>query len=73
MFKQAIEILNLNLQSDIGKLYEILGLKAAMNSGLSDKLKHEFLNVISIKRPAVNFTKIPDPYWLAGFVLFFYC
>lgn len=68
LFKQAIELLSLNMQSDIGKLYEIIGLKAAMNSGLSDKLKHEFLNVISAKRPVVNFTKIPNPNWLAGFV-----
>lgn len=70
LFKQAIELLSLNIQSDIGKLYEIIGLKAGMNSGLSDKLKHEFLNVISAKRPVpvVNFTKIPNPNWLAGFV-----
>jgi len=39
-----------------------------MNLGLSDKLKSEFLNVISAKRPTVNFEGIPNQNWLAGFV-----
>jgi hypothetical protein len=56
------------MQSDISGIQDIIGLKAAMNSGLSDKLKSEFLNVISAIRPAVNYGGIPDPNWLAGFV-----
>lgn len=51
--KKADYLLFINMLSDIGKLYEI---KAGMNSGLSDKLKHEFLNVISVKRPVVKNT-----------------
>jgi hypothetical protein len=49
------------MQSDISGIQDIIGLKAAMNSGLSDKLKSEFLNVISAIRPAVNYGGIPDP------------
>ena len=68
LFKQGIELLNLNMQSEINGIKDIIGLKAAMNWGLSDKLKSEFFNVISAKRPTVNFESIPDQNWLAGFV-----
>ncbi len=40
-----------------------------MNKGLSDKLNSEFCwNVIPAERPTINFERIPDPNWLAGFV-----
>jgi len=68
LFKQAIEMLNLNVQSDISGIQDIIGLKAAINWGLSDKLKSEFLDVIPAERPTINSETIPDPNWLAGFV-----
>jgi Heme/copper-type cytochrome/quinol oxidase, subunit 3 len=69
LFKQAVEMLCLNAQSDIRGVQDILSLKAAMNKGLSDKLNSEFCwNVIPAERPTINFERIPDPNWLAGFV-----
>jgi len=46
---------------------EILSIKAAMNLGLSDQLKKEFLNVKSLTRLSVN-TGIPNKNWLEGFM-----
>lgn len=46
---------------DISGFEFIIGIKAAMNLGLSDKLKHEFPSVIPAIRPTVNFEGIADP------------
>lgn len=46
---------------------EILSIKAAMNLGLSDKLKNEFLSVKSLTRLSVD-TGIPNKEWLEGFM-----
>ena len=60
------------MQSDINGIKDIIGLKAAMNWGLSDKLKSEFLNVISavLRSPTVTFNGIAvhAKNWLSGFV-----
>ena len=61
LFKQAIELLNLKSQSDIDGIQSIIGLKASMNLGLSDKLMNEFPSVISTIRPVVKFEGIPNP------------
>jgi hypothetical protein len=39
-----------------------------MNLGLSDFLKYEFKNYISVKKLMINTENIPDPNWLSGFV-----
>ncbi len=38
-----------------------------MNNGLSDELKANFPNIVSIERPIIKNTVEPDPNWLAGF------
>ena len=48
-------------------LNEILNIKAAMNLGLSDKLKNEFLIVKSLTRLSID-TGIPNKDWLEGFM-----
>jgi len=54
-------------------LRRIVAIKAAMNLGLSDKLKEAFPDIVPVKRSLVHEgalvspTKIYDPYWLAGF------
>ncbi len=68
LFKQAVAMLNLNIQSDISGIQDIMRLKAAMNWGLSAKLKSEFLDVIPTERPLINSETMFDPNWLAGFV-----
>jgi len=39
-----------------------LGLKAALNRGLPEKLKAEFPNIVLAQRPLVVNQKIKDPY-----------
>ena len=48
-------------------LREIVALKAAMNLGLSDKLKLAFPDVVPVERPLVDLPTKIDPEWLAGF------
>jgi hypothetical protein len=48
-------------------LNEIISIKGAMNLGLSDKLKNEFLTVKSLTRLSIN-TGIPNKDWLEGFM-----
>ena len=46
---------------------KIVELKAAINRGLSDKLKVAFPDVVPVVRPRVETPKAIDPQWLAGF------
>ena len=48
-------------------LRQIVAIKAAMNLGLSEKLKFAFPHVVPVKRPLVELPQTIDPYWLAGF------
>ena len=48
-------------------LRKIIAIRAAMNLGLSEKLKKAFPDVVAVERPLVEIAKIPDPNWLAGF------
>jgi len=61
LFKQAINLLNLNVQSNIEGIRDIIGIKASMNLGLSDGLKLQFPTVIPVIRPLVSYEGIPDP------------
>lgn len=54
-------------------LNKVVAIKAAINLGLSLKLKEAFPDIVPVKRflvtegTLVSPTKISDPYWLAGF------
>lgn len=62
LFKQAINLLNLKVQSDIEGIRQILSIKAAMNLGLSDTLKFQFPTVLAERRPIVSSAVVvPDP------------
>lgn len=67
LFKQAINLLNLKVQSEIEGIYEIMAIKASMNTGLSDKLKNSFPTVYPVPRPLINFGGDFHPDWLTGF------
>jgi hypothetical protein len=43
------------VQSEIEGIYEIIAIKASMNTGLSDKLKNSFPTVYPVHRPLINF------------------
>jgi len=47
---------------------KIVNIKAAINLGLSDNLKTEIINFISIERPLIITENIPDSNWVSGFV-----
>lgn len=49
-------------------LSKIVAIKASINLGLSDKLLINFLDIKPYARPEINTIKIPDPYWIAGFI-----
>lgn len=50
---------------------EIMSLRANLNLGMSDRLKHAFPNIVLVARPKVPLLGIIDPQWLTGFILFF--
>lgn len=64
---KVVEIVQEKRHLTIEGLNDILSIKAAMNLGLSDKLKDEFLNIKPLTRLTVN-TGIPNKDWLAGFM-----
>ena len=68
LFKQAFEIIKKGDHLTEKGLLEIVGLKSALNLGLSDKLKAAFPNFVPTTRPAFKFNGIPDPFWVAGFI-----
>lgn len=49
-------------------LHKIVNIKAAINLGLSDLLKFEFIDFVPVKRQIINTENIPDPNWIVGFV-----
>jgi len=69
LFKQAINLLDLKVQSNIEGIYKIIGIKASMNIGLSDKFKISFpaSDVYPVDRPLINFEGDFHPNWLTGF------
>jgi hypothetical protein len=69
LFKQAINLLDLKVQSNIEGIYKIMGIKASLNTGLSDKLKNSFpASLINpVYRPLIDFEGDFHPNWLTGF------
>jgi len=50
-------------------LQQIFNIKSSMNLELSTIQKKEFPNFKFVDRPIINTTNIPDPNWIAGFVI----
>ena len=48
-------------------LRKIVAIRAAINLGLSEKLKVAFPDVVPVERPKIETPKTVDPQWLAGF------
>jgi len=74
LWREAIIMINRKEHLTEEGLRKIVSIKAAMNLGLSDKLKEAFPNIVPAHRYLVpasevlpGIQKIYDPYWLAGF------
>lgn len=68
LFKSVVECMNRGEHLTDEGIRKILAIKASINLGLSDTLKSAFPNTVPVDRPKVEFSGIPDPQWLAGFV-----
>jgi len=68
LFKEVVKLMNNKTHLTIEGLYQIINIKAAMNLGLSDLLKSEFIDFTPLERQIINTENIPDPNWIAGFV-----
>jgi hypothetical protein len=68
LFTQVLDLMKKKAHLNLEGFYQIINIKASMNLGLSDELKSEFTNFMSVERPKILTTNIPDPNWVAGFV-----
>ena len=67
LFKEAVNlIINKEHLSYVG-LLKLLGIKATLNWGLSEKFKESFPKVEPINRPKVESTNISNLNWIRGF------
>lgn len=68
LFKQAFELIKCKQHLTREGLKKALSIKAALNNGLSDKLKIAFPDIVPVLRPKINKPKVLDPDWITGFV-----
>jgi len=67
LFSSIVELINKGLHRTEEGLNQIVAMKAAMNRGLSEKLKAGFPNVTAVVREnALPITHM-DPHWVSGF------
>jgi hypothetical protein len=72
LFKQAIAIIKNKEHLSIEGLLKLVGIKATLNLGLSDKFKESFPTVKAVVRPSVIYNtlnvKIKNLNWIRGFI-----
>ena len=68
LFKQAINLTLNKEHLSITGLLKLVGIKATLNWGLSEKFKESFPATIPVNRPNVEFTKIKTLNWVRGFI-----
>lgn len=68
LFKQSVLLIEKKSHLTMEGLLKLVGIKASLNWGLSEKFKETFPNVVPIVRPTVKFTEILDVNWFVGFV-----
>lgn len=72
LFKQAISIIKNKEHSSIEGLLKLVGIKATLNWGLSDKFKESFPFAKPVARPTVTYNslnvKINNLNWIRGFI-----
>ena len=67
LWKKAFNLIKNKEHLRIDGLYKIVAIRAALNRGLSSKLKSAFPDITSMDKPLIINKKILDPNWLAGF------
>jgi len=68
LFKQIVKIMSKKEHLTLDGPHQIINIKAAMNWGLSNKLKYESIQVNPVERPLIITKKISSPNWVSGFV-----
>lgn len=68
LFKSGIELLNLKANKTVEGLQKFVNIRAAMNFGLTSRLKEVFPNTVAVERPEVISSNVVNPDWLAGFI-----
>jgi hypothetical protein len=68
LFKMIVDLMNNKDHLSFEGLHKIMNIKATMNTGLTEIQKLEFNNLNPISRSIIQTDKIPDPYWVTGFV-----
>ena len=68
LFTRIVKLMNNKMHLTEEGLLQIINLRASINLGLSNLQKSKFPNYKPVARPVINYTKIPDPNWIAGFV-----
>jgi len=61
LFKQVVIMLEAKEHSSLEGIMKILGIKSAMNSGLSEPLLNSFPNIELVARPDVPLREIVNP------------
>ena len=67
LFKEAVNLIKNKEHLSQAGLLELLGIKATLNWGLSEKFKESFPEVIAINRPKVESTIVSNLNWIRGF------
>lgn len=67
LYVLAANLINTKAHKTLEEIYKVLAIKASINTGLSDKLKQAFPDIMAIPRPVVNNIVIPSGEWVAGF------
>lgn len=68
LFKQSVEMIASKQHLTWEGLLKLVSIKATLNTGLSEKFKETFPNVIPVLKPDFIPTEIKDIYWLIGFI-----
>lgn len=67
VFKNCLDIFMNKEHLTKEGLKKLVSLKSSLNLGLSLKLKKAFPDIVAFNKPDYLFTRIPDPFWIAGF------
>lgn len=68
LFKQSVALIEEKQHLTMEGLLKLVGIKASLNWGLSEKFKQSFPSIIPAERPEVKPSEIKDIHWWVGFV-----
>ena len=68
LFNSIVDLIINKFHHTIEGFNQTMNIKASMNKGLSQNIKHKFINIVFINRPFKVADKILGPQWITGFV-----